>query len=140
MCNCGPDVKIQEYQNQEAVPIPEHMAGYREARLSAGLTPRIAIDRCALPEIRALWEKGIRTYGSCCGHNVAPSMVNVHEDDDAVMVALGYTRWPNIPEGFCRQTFYLKSIPPRTSAARPGERSEPEQPSPPKPGGQETEP
>ncbi len=111
-CSCSPEVKIQEYQNAEAIDIPPHMESYRENRVKAGLTPLICIDRCILPEIRDLWSKGIRTYGSCCGHNVTTSMVNVHPDDDQKMVEMGYIRYPYPPyPGLHKETFFLKSIP-----------------------------
>lgn len=111
MCDCGPEVRIQEYQNTVTVPIPPHMESYREAREKEGLTPLVSIDRCILPEIQDLWSRGIITYGSCCGHNVAASMVNVREEDDSRMVEMGYIRWPYQPEGMCKWTFFMKSVP-----------------------------
>lgn len=110
MCDCGPEVKIQEYQNQETVDIPPHMGSYRKARREAGLTEKISIDRCILPEIQDLWRVGIHTLGSCCGHNVAYPMINVRKEDDARMLEMGYIRWP-VPKEWCRETFFPKTIP-----------------------------
>jgi hypothetical protein len=110
MCDCSSKVTVGGYQNTVTIEIPPHMGDYRSARVAAGLTPLLSIDRCALPEMLALWSKGIHTRGCCCGHNTVPSMVNVREEDDAKMEALGYVRWPQIPEGCCRQTFFLKTV------------------------------
>lgn len=109
-CNCGPDVTLGSYANAVAVPIPPHMESYRVNRIAAGLSGFVCIDRCILREIQELWAEGIRTYGSCCGHNTGPSMVNVHADDDEAMLGMGYVRWPHVPEGGCPNTFYLKSV------------------------------
>ena len=92
-CACGPDVTMGGYENQEMVPIPPHMDDYRKARVAAGLSPSVCIDRCILAELEELWALGVRTYGSCCGHNLQPSMVNVHPSDAEVMWALGYARY-----------------------------------------------
>lgn len=36
----------------------------------------VAIDACIAPVIKRLWEKGVHTIGSCCGHgNSSPSIV-----------------------------------------------------------------
>lgn len=107
-CACGPDVIVGNYKNQVEVPIPSHMPDYRDARVAAGLSGTVCIDRCILLEIESLWAFGIRTYGSCCGHNTSASMVNVHSDDDRKMLSLGYTRSPHV-EGCWPNTFHLKT-------------------------------
>lgn len=50
----------------------------------------IAVDKCLLPEIISLWEKGIRTTGCCCGHAKQPPFIGVIESDIPKMKALGY--------------------------------------------------
>lgn len=107
-CACV-DVEFQSYDAEVAVDAPPHMLDYRDNKVAAGLSPKIMIDACALPEIRELWGHRIRTYGSCCGHNKGPSMVNVHEDDAQKMDSMGYKLWPYI-EGRCKSTYYLNSV------------------------------
>ena len=109
-CQCPPDVRVGSHLNSVVVPIPSHMESYSVARVTAGLSSTVGIDRCILEEIQDLWAKGIRTYGSCCGHNHSPSMVNVHADDDVAMLSMGYVRWPDLLERqLYPHTFYLKS-------------------------------
>jgi hypothetical protein len=104
-------VEIQEYQNQVTVPVPPHMETYRLARVRAGLTPIISVDRCVLGELITLWRKGVRTGGSCCGHNRLPSMINaLTPEDGALMEAMGYVRWPEKP-GMWPFTYFAKSVP-----------------------------
>ena len=41
-------------------------------------------------EIRDLWELGIRTTASCCGHAKAPAVIAVRKEDVERMKELGY--------------------------------------------------
>lgn len=50
----------------------------------------VCIDKCLLPEILSLWERGIRTTGCCCGHEKLPPFIGVVESDIPKMKALGY--------------------------------------------------
>lgn len=34
-----------------------------------GTIKRFSVDACMAPRIQKLWDKGIKTYSSCCGHN-----------------------------------------------------------------------
>lgn len=52
----------------------------------------VGIDRCVLDEIRALWNMGIRTVESCCGHNLTAGYIAVTPEHDSAMVELGYLR------------------------------------------------
>lgn len=108
-CSCS-GVEVGSHAASIVVDVPEHMADYRESRMKAGLAGTIWVDSCALPEIRSLWAKGIRTYGSCCGHNAHPSMVNVHEDDAGKMEQMGYKVWPILFPTAWPHTYYLKSV------------------------------
>lgn len=69
----------------------------------------IAVDKCLLPEILSLWEKGIRTTGCCCGHGRQPAFIGVIDSDIPKMKALGY----KVQENPCRpgdeDTFYPKT-------------------------------
>lgn len=96
-CTCR-NVDFGTYEAAEVVDIPAHMADYRRARARDGLGPRIVVDRCILPEIRWLWSWGVRTYGSCCGHQKLPPMVCVHDDDAPLMRSLGYHNYAKMPD------------------------------------------
>ena len=54
-------------------------------------TKMVAIDKCLLPEILSLWEKGIKTTGCCCGHG-DPSMAFIGVKDEYIqkMKGMGY--------------------------------------------------
>lgn len=61
------------------------------------LTPEgkpVGIDNCILAEIEFLWSIGITTIESCCGHNIAPGSITVHEIHIDRMKALGYKALP----------------------------------------------
>ena len=59
-------------------------------RQDDGKVRYIAVDKCLLPEVVSLWEKGIRTTGCCCGHAKQPAFISVIESDIPRMKALGY--------------------------------------------------
>lgn len=67
------------------------------------------IDICIANEIKELWDKGVSTYGSCCGHGVAHGMINVDKKDVEKMVSMGYDYHPDIKEDFHPHTFIPKS-------------------------------
>ena len=50
----------------------------------------VEIDKCLFDEIRDLWELGIRTTASCCGHAKAPAVIAVRKEDVERMKELGY--------------------------------------------------
>ena len=53
----------------------------------------LCADYCISPELKQLWQHGIRTYCSCCGHgNDEKAYVLVDAADEAAMTALGYER------------------------------------------------
>lgn len=54
----------------------------------AGIT--VTVERCILPELRRLWEQGIVTFCSCCGHGREDGWIAVGPLDRAAMEALGY--------------------------------------------------
>ena len=96
MCDCGSGVRVQEYQNTANLSVPDCLRQYVANREAAGLpTPWISVDECLADEIQAIWAKGIRTNGCCCGHNgQAPPYIGVFEEDIEKMRALGY-KWPD---------------------------------------------
>ena len=51
----------------------------------------VAIDKCLLPEILDLWERGIKTTGCCCGHGRSDmAFIGVKEEYIGKMKDLGY--------------------------------------------------
>lgn len=109
MCNCN-NIEFGSTENfaqQVEVLIPEHMKSYKEARLQNGQSQTICIDPCIIDEVKELWDLGIITFGSCCGHNKAESFVNVHDKDIDRMLELGYVQ--NHIDKSRKDTFKLKS-------------------------------
>ena len=85
ICTCE-NVPMGSYANQEAVLLPwGGVAG---------------IDRCILPDVRALWARGIRTIESCCGHGIVSGYIAVRAGDEPAMEAMGYMRHPEAPHVF----------------------------------------
>ena len=57
----------------------------------------IFIDSCIVDDIKKLWEQGIKTVGSCCGHGkINPTVIIDTKEDEKQMIELGYSRseWP----------------------------------------------
>ena len=65
---------------------------------------RQEIDNCILSELKDLWNKGIITLASCCGHNKINGSIIVEDCDK--MKSLGYINWPDHEDWF-----YPQSIP-----------------------------
>lgn len=70
----------------------------------------VSIDKCLLPEIIQLWERGIKTTGCCCGHgNTDMSFIGVRFEDIEKMKELGYEVYfnhyrPNDEDSFIPKT------------------------------------
>lgn len=109
-CNCK-DITPQSkecYEQMITIEIPDHMSTYRNNRVEAGFSSKVSIDPCIFVEIWQLWQKGIITYGCCCGHNGKnPSFVNVDESNIQQMLDMGYL--PNHQDLQRMDTFALKS-------------------------------
>jgi hypothetical protein len=69
----------------------------------------ISIDACLKNEILDLWDKGIQTVASCCGHNIQSGTILVIREDFDKMLDLGYKIWKN-PIKDCPDGFYAKSV------------------------------
>ena len=63
---------------------------YLSYKLSNGENKCVAIDKCLLPEIISLWEKGIKTTGNCCGHGIISPFIGVIPKHINKMKQLGY--------------------------------------------------
>ncbi|WP_416877958.1 hypothetical protein [Litorimonas sp.] len=100
-CSCD-DVDFGTYT--ETVLLAEHptMKGYfdRREKEFGKRSPGVCVDACLALEVTRLWNEGIGTLGCCCGHNKAPSFINIFPDDMSKALALGYEiyRFPNDPE------------------------------------------
>ena len=99
MCQCGSDVKMGNYRNQVVLRLPKHYVGQK---VWAG------IDRCIADEIIKLWNEGITTLGSCCGHNQIKGTICVDDLDIEKMQKLGY-KWFKNPDGRM-EIFYNKTF------------------------------
>lgn len=58
----------------------------------------VNVDKCLLPEVIKLWEKGIKTTGCCCGHARVPAFIGVESEHIQQMKELGY----QVAENPCR--------------------------------------
>lgn len=83
MCSCV-NVDFGSYDNQTIINFPFYPL--------TSVHPTVCIDNCILDEIKGLWEKGIQTTNSCCGHNKLPGEIIVVEEHIPRMLELGYVR------------------------------------------------
>lgn len=109
MCNCKPDQQVGTFRNVVTIPkidMPSHMQNYLETK------DAISIDRCILWEVLRLWNYGITTTWSCCGHNTENGMIGVIDEDVPKMFILGYQRKfnPFRAAGCVQADFYAKSV------------------------------
>ena len=110
MCNCPSNVTTGSYGNVIVVPIPDHMSTYRDNRVATGLSDKVSIDKCLIDEVQALWQKGIRTTGCCCGHNRRDPYIGVFPEDVQKMKDLGYQVQFNPYRPYAQDTFYPSSV------------------------------
>lgn len=82
-CSCE-NVAMGSYANQELRSLPFSDSAYQDGGRVVG------IDRCILPTVEFLWELGIETIESCCGHGKATGYVAVVPHHGKVMKALGF--------------------------------------------------
>ena len=73
------------YANQTVLQYPNWFVSEKKVRA-------VGIDNCLLEEIKQLWESGIQTTESCCGHNVAPAYISVVDEHIEKMMELGYVQ------------------------------------------------
>lgn len=76
-CQCQADVKIGSHANQVELDTPTFMLAIGHVGC---LTFRetTSVDRCVAPLVQALWERGVITTGSCCGHNQRAGYIGVY--------------------------------------------------------------
>lgn len=99
MCNCK-NVEIGSFDNQVQIDHPS-------------LLHPVWVDACIADEIIDLLHKGVKTIGSCCGHNKAVPTIGVALESVKLMEELGYKHHPNpcvIRGPYSRTYFYAKSV------------------------------
>lgn len=91
MCDCN-NISIGSYSNQvEIDPYKFNcMKSYIDNKISEGLAPTVCIDKCIVDKVIFLWENGVKTFGSCCGHNKLQGFINVGEDFYEKALTLGF--------------------------------------------------
>jgi len=85
MCSCQ-NVKFGTYS--ASIPIRTPWGQLRD------------IDFCVCREVIGLWDLGIETIESCCGHNHKTGYIAVSPRYEAKMEQLGYLRDPLAPHVF----------------------------------------
>jgi len=71
------------YSNQTTLVYPDWFKSKHKIRV-------VGIDNCIVGEIKDLWNKGIQTTASCCGHNTSPGIISVLPKYVEKMKKLGY--------------------------------------------------
>lgn len=100
MCQCK-DIEYGDYENMDLLDIPKAKGGI------------VQVDRCLSEEVKGLWDKGIRTVASCCGHNKSMPRILVHPEDIDKMIEMGYDIALNVAgiDNVLRtDAFYSKSV------------------------------
>lgn len=103
-----------EYSNMIVLSMPDHMKGNNGGFYTTKDT--ISIDPCIVDEIKFLWEQGVHTYHSCCGHGKIMAEVIVDNRSSDIMEKLGYSLEKSWHEEFQQKgedvdsmKWYLKS-------------------------------
>lgn len=99
MCNCK-NVSVGSYDNQIEIDHPS-------------LLHPIWVDACIADEVIYLLHHGVKTIGSCCGHNKTVPSIAVAPESVKRMEELGYKHHLNacVRRGpFSRSYFYAKSV------------------------------
>jgi hypothetical protein len=75
----------------------------------------VGLDACIAAEIQELWERGVQTVGSCCGHgDPTLAIIMVEEGSVRLMQALGYTPHPHGSSCFAPKFRRMSPPPPHT--------------------------
>ena len=88
--NCN-DVKFGTYECSYKIMLP-YLCKFPWEDDSKLQSKTVSIDKCLLPEILQLWERGIKTTGCCCGHgDIDKAYIGVIFEDIDKMKDMGYT-------------------------------------------------
>ncbi len=91
------------YSNQTTLVYPDWFKSEHFIRVAG-------IDNCLVGEIKDLWNRGIQTTASCCGHNIVPAVISVIPEHIEKMEALGYEHFCDPTFGPARTHFKPKSV------------------------------
>lgn len=97
-CHCK-DVEFQSYDNQVSMKTPfalEHRDDHW-----------VSIDTCIATEIGYLWNNGIETWNSCCGHQKIDATAIINPKSYEAIEALGYKQYAEAPSGL--RAYVLKT-------------------------------
>ncbi len=110
MCDCD-NIEIGSYDNTIILGYYPCMREYRDSRMSKGFPPNgIAVDKCIANDVISLWQLGIRTFGSCCGHNKTQPYIDIHEEDFEQAVFYGWESIKDANFSVYPKLYYVKSI------------------------------
>lgn len=76
MCDC------QSYNQPERTGSVPEVVLDQSAYFPDTAKPTVCVDACISGAITELWEHGIRTRHSCCGHNSQPPSVGLDQVND----------------------------------------------------------
>jgi len=97
-CHCE-NVEFQSYDNVVSMkapfPVPNHPDGW------------VCIDTCIATAIGYLWNQGVVTINSCCGHSKSKPTVVVEKGSIEKMKELGYGECTDERFAIPEQTFAL---------------------------------
>lgn len=102
-CACVGITGYGTFENEVLVPFPERFGGTMS---------HVCIDWCIVAEVMSLWELGIITTWSCCGHNIkgdGGGVIGVKDEFIPAMKALGYKVFPNNCRPGDEDSFYCKT-------------------------------
>lgn len=84
----------------EGVELGSYKAAIERVAPSWSSKPTLCIDSCILDEVLWLWEYGIITNGSCCGHNIVHPYIGVDISSVQKMSELNYKRIEGAPQHY----------------------------------------
>lgn len=79
MCNSSVLVKIPDFLLRPDIHYG-HGTAHPEWGHNADGEPCFRIDACIAPALQALWDAGVRTIGSCCGHGSGHGVISLETD------------------------------------------------------------
>ena len=97
-CHCN-DVEFQSYDNQVVMKAPFDL-NHRDDHL-------VSIDTCIATEIGYLWNNGIKTLNSCCGHQKVDASAIIDPGSYDAIEELGYKDFGTAQSGL--RAYVLKT-------------------------------
>jgi len=91
-CRCA-NVEFGSYSNTLLMRLPFDLP-----EMGKVIGDPVCIDTCIAPDISVLWQEGVRTLNSCCGHQKLPPSVVVEGTSVRLMETLGYAHDTTYPD------------------------------------------